>query len=193
MPVQAVPVTFLVQQQQKRKDRQVPCAVLDIILLLSITAVGGWADVRNLMVQEPPQHDRDGRGSLFVFMPTSFLLHHSRSITDQPQQLYSTVPSCSYHQAPDFSEIRALNLPVSLSPSTHKLSLYHALRLPCSTQSTWKMVHTQKNKPQLPLPPHAHLLPCLTWGCLSLLVWKLQRSIPTCFKERKMVTCTKSP
>lgn len=63
--------------------------------LAAITAGGGWAEVQNLMMQEHLQHDRDGRGSLFVPMPTSFLLHHSRSITYHPQQPYSTAPSCS--------------------------------------------------------------------------------------------------
>lgn len=82
---------------------------------IAIVVGWGWPQVQNLMMQKPLQLDSDGRGSLFVFTPAHFLLHLQMSINHQLQQPYRKVH--------DFTKARALILPHSPSPSTHKLSL----------------------------------------------------------------------
>lgn len=115
MPVQAVAVTFVVQQQQETKDQQVPYAVLAIILLLSQQGEGEQryktSRCRNIcnMIGMAEEAYLCLRLLLFCCITQGPLPTTHSSPTAQ-------LPVVVNHQAPDFSESKALILPVSHLP-----------------------------------------------------------------------------
>lgn len=176
MPVQAVAVTFPVQQQQQQKDGQVSRAVLATTLLPSRWGEGErgyktpWC--RNLCNTIAVVEGAYLCLRLLIFRCTSacpFAINHSSPTTQ--------FLSCSYHQAHDSSEIRAPHLPHSPPPSTH-------INFPPTVLPDYFAAHKADEgrwtlKAQAPASFTAsHSSFALKWGCLNLLFFQLSRHTP---------------
>lgn len=164
MPVQAIALTFLMQQDKKDQLSFLCCAGNHL------TAIA-WCEGEHRYKTSIAMAE----GAYLCLRPLIFCC-----ISGSPLGMNHSSPtaqflSCGYHQVCDFSEIRALNLPHSPSPSTQAFSMlcFEIAFVAQSKLRIW-MFH----KEQGPASFTASCLSTLKWGCLNLLFFPAAKTDP---------------